>query len=235
VIPLKVDVRSQTVPLVTVTLIAVNLAVFCYQVSLQLGLDSNALRAADDFVREFGVMPCRLTGRCRLPEEAPPPVLTIFTSMFVHGGVMHLGGNMLYLWVFGHNVEDALGHGRFAIFYLLTGVAAVFGQTLVGPASAIPMVGASGAVSGVLGAYVLLFPRATILTLVTFGFFWRFVHLPAVVVLGLWIGLQVVSGYLTFGLGGGGEGGIAFFAHIGGFLAGMAALFVLRPRGTRRL
>jgi membrane associated rhomboid family serine protease len=235
VIPLRVDVRSQTVPLATMTLIAANLAVFCYQVSLQLGLEPNAVRAADDFIREFGVTPCRLTGHCPVPEDAPPPVLTVFTSMFLHGGVLHLGGNMLYLWVFGNNVEDALGHARFLVFYLATGVAAVFGQTLVGPTSAIPMVGASGAVSGVLGAYLLLFPRATILTLVTFGFFWRFVHLPALVVLGLWIGLQVLAGYLSLGAGGGTEGGIAFFAHISGFLVGMATLFVLRPRVTRRL
>ncbi|MGH7341215.1 MAG: rhomboid family intramembrane serine protease, partial [Candidatus Rokuibacteriota bacterium] len=139
--------------------------------------------------------------------------------------------NMLYLWIFGNNVEDTLGHARFTVLYLGSGVAAAVAQTLVNPSSRIPMVGASGAVSGVLGAYLLLFPYATILTLVTFGFFWRFIHLPAVIVLGLWIVLQFFSGYLSVGA----EGGVAFFAHIGGFFVGMALLFVLRPRAGRRL
>jgi membrane associated rhomboid family serine protease len=153
--------------------------------------------------------------------------------MFLHGGLLHLGGNMLYLWIFGNNVEDTLGHGRFVVLYAASGIAAALAQTLVNPASGIPMVGASGAVSGVLGAYLLLFPYATVLTLVTFGFFWRFIHLPAVIVLGLWIVFQFLSGYVS--LGGAAEGGVAFFAHIGGFFAGMALLFVLRPRASRRL
>ena len=179
--------------------------------------------------------PCRLTGRCRVPEDAPYPVLTIFTSMFLHGGLLHLGGNMLYLWIFGNNVEDTLGHARFVVLYLATGAAAALAQALVNPVTGIPMVGASGAVSGILGAYLLLFPYATVLTLVTVGFFWRFIHLPAVVVLGLWIVFQFLSGYLSLGVAGGAEGGVAFFAHIGGFFVGMALLFVLRPRASRRL
>ena len=234
-IPLKDDVPSQRVPLVTLAVIGLNVAVFVYQLTLQLGPDPDTQRAAEDFVLEFGVVPCRLTGQCRVPGDFPHPVLTVFTSMFLHGGLLHLGGNMLYLWIFGNNVEDTLGHGRFGVFYLTSGLAAALAQIMMSPASTIPMVGASGAVSGVLGAYFLLFPYSRVLTLVTFGFFWRFIHLPAVIVLGLWIALQFVSGYLSLGVAGGAEGGVAFFAHIGGFLAGMGLLFVLRPRRSRRL
>jgi membrane associated rhomboid family serine protease len=235
VIPLKDDVPSQTIPVVTLAAIGLNVAVFFYQLSLQMGMDPGAQRAARDFVIEFGVVPCRLTGRCHLLEDFPHPVLTIFTSMFLHGGLLHLGGNMLYLWIFGNNVEDILGHGRFVVFYLASGLAAAVAQTMINPGSAIPVVGASGAVSGVLGAYFLLFPYSTVLTLVTFGFFWRFIHLPAMIVLGLWIVLQFLSGYLSLSVASGAEGGVAFFAHIGGFLAGMGLLFVLRPRRSRRL
>ena len=234
-IPLKDDVPSQTVPVVTLAVIGLNVAVFFYQLSLQMGMEPGAQRAAQDFVIEFGVVPCRLTGQCRIPEDFPHPGLTVFTSMFLHGGLLHLGGNMLYLWIFGNNVEDMLGHGRFVVFYLASGLAAAVAQTMINPASAIPVVGASGAVSGVLGAYFLLFPYSTVLTLVTFGFFWRFIHLPAVIVLGLWIVLQFLSGYLSLGVASGAEGGVAFFAHIGGFIAGMGLLFVLRPRRSRRL
>lgn len=233
-IPLRDDVPSRTAPFVTLTLIGLNLVVFFYQLSLQMGVEPGAQRAAEEFIREFGVTPCRLAGYCRVPEQALQPVVTIFTSMFLHGGLLHLGGNMLYLWIFGNNVEDTLGHTRFTALYLASGAAAAAAQTLVSPSSGIPMVGASGAVSGVLGAYLLLFPYATILTLVTFGFFWRFIHLPAVVVLGLWIVLQFLSGSLSLAAAGA-EGGVAFFAHIGGFFVGMALLFVLRPRASRRL
>ena len=234
-IPLKDDVPSRSVPFVTLAFIGLNVAVFLYQLSLQMGLEPGAQRAAEEFVREFGVTPCRLTGGCRVPVDAPQPVLTVFTSMFLHGGLLHLGGNMLYLWIFGDNVEDTLGHVRFVVLYLGSGIGAALAQTLVNPTAGIPMVGASGAVSGVLGAYLLLFPYATILTLVTFGFFWRFVRLPALVVLGLWIVLQFFSGYLSLGVPGDAGGGVAFFAHIGGFFLGMALLFVLRPRAGRRL
>jgi membrane associated rhomboid family serine protease len=234
-IPLKDDVPSQSVPVVTLAVIGLNVAVLVYQLTLQMGPHPGAQRAALDFVLEFGVVPCRLTGECRVLEDFPHPVLTVFTSMFLHGGLLHLGGNMLYLWIFGNNVEDTLGHGRFVVFYVASGVAAAMAQIMINPASTTPMVGASGAVSGVLGAYFLLFPYSTVLTLVTFGFFWRFIHLPAVIVLGLWIVLQFLSGYLSLSVTGGAEGGVAFFAHIGGFIAGMGLLFVLRPRRSRRL
>jgi membrane associated rhomboid family serine protease len=242
-IPLKDDVPSRSLPFVTVTLIGLNVLVFLYQFSLGVDARGPGAGAAEAFVVEFGVIPCRLTQSCpvtlgRIADDFPHPWFTIFTSMFLHGGLLHVGGNMLYLWIFGDNVEDTLGHGRFLAFYLVSGVAAAVGQTLVSPTSTIPMIGASGAVSGVLGAYLLLFPHATILTLFTFGFFIRFVHVPALLVLGFWIVLQLLNGYLTVSaqaMGRGESGGVAWFAHIGGFLAGMLILFLFRPRQNRRL
>jgi membrane associated rhomboid family serine protease len=144
---------------------------------------------------------------------------------------------MLYLWIFGNNVEDVLGHGRFFSFYLLCGLAAAAAQTFVAPDSAVPMIGASGAVSGVLGAYLLAFPHARVLTLITFGFFIRFIYIPAVVVLGFWVVVQFLNGFLTWSAAAGrGSGGdVAWFAHLGGFGAGLVLLFVLRRRRRARL
>jgi membrane associated rhomboid family serine protease len=146
--------------------------------------------------------------------------------MFLHGGFFHIAGNMLYLWIFGNNVEDTLGHGRFLFFYLASGVAAAATQTAVDLGSRVPMIGASGAVSGVLGAYFILFPHASVLTLVIFGFFWRLVSIPALVVLGFWMVVQILNGIGAFGTG----GGVAWFAHIGGFVVGMVMLLALRRR-----
>jgi rhomboid family protein len=236
VIPLKDDVPSRSKPLVTWILIALNVAVYVYQLSLGLSADTGGRAAAEAFVFEFGATPCRLTGTCDRG-DFPSPYVTIFTSMFLHGSPLHVAGNMLYLWIFGDNIEDALGHGRFLAFYLLSGVGAAVAQTVTSPTSVIPMIGASGAVSGVLGAYLLLFPYATILTLVIFGFFVRTVHIPAVIVLGFWIVLQLINGWLTVSasaMGRGEIGGVAWFAHIGGFLAGMVLLLLFRPRTSRR-
>jgi membrane associated rhomboid family serine protease len=188
------------------------------------------VQAFEDFIKEFGLVPCHLTGACPVGPDLPLPVLTIFTSMFMHGGLVHLAGNMLYLWIFGNNVEDTLGHTRYLVFYLLSGIAAALAQTLVGPSSVVPMVGASGAISGVLGAYLVLFPGARVTTLIILGFFFRLVQIPAMVVLGFWIVLQVLNGLGSFGS----SGGVAFFAHIGGFVAGMGLLYVLRPRSRSR-
>ena len=235
-IPLKDDVVSRSTPIVTVLLIALNVAAYVYQVLLALSIDTGGRSAADAFMFEFGVTPCRLTGSCDRG-DFPSPYVTIFTSMFLHGNVLHIGGNMLYLWIFGDNVEDTLGHGRFLLFYLLAGAVAALAQTVVSPTSTIPMIGASGAVSGVLGAYLLLFPYATILTLMVFGFFARTVHIPAVIVLGFWIVLQLINGWITVSvsaMGRGESGGVAWFAHIGGFLAGMVLLLLFRPRARRR-
>jgi membrane associated rhomboid family serine protease len=230
-IPLKDDIPSRTVPFVTVTLIAANVLAFLYQASLELAGDPAALKAAREFIFEFGLIPCRLSGACAVPGGFPSPAVTIFTSMFLHGGLFHVAGNMLYLWIFGNNVEDTLGHGRFLGFYLLAGVVAALAQTAVGPASKIPMIGASGAVSGVLGAYLVLYPHANVLTLVAFGFFIRIVRIPAVIVLGFWIVVQLLNGLVTFGDAA--RGGVAWFAHVGGFLAGLALLWILRPRRPR--
>jgi membrane associated rhomboid family serine protease len=219
--PLKDDIPSHSFPLFTVVLIVANVAVFLYQLSLQMG---PAEATATAFVMEFGAVPCRLTGMCPT-EDFPAPMLTVFTSMFLHGGPFHVAGNMLYLWIFGDNVEDALGHFRFLLLYVMAGAGAAASQVIVGPDSRIPMVGASGAISGVLGAYLLMFP---------FGFLIRFVHVPAVIVLGFWIVVQVFNGLISVSVTGQ-TGGVAWFAHIGGFAAGIVLLFLLRARGARPL
>ena len=235
-IPLKDDIPSTSLPFVTIGIIIVNVLVSLYQLSLGASGEPGATQAAEQFVFEFGAIPCRLTGACGVPDTFPHPAVTVLTSMFVHGGLFHIAGNMLYLWIFGDNIEDTLGHGRFLLFYVLSGIAAALGQAVVSPTSGVPMVGASGAISGVLGAYLLLFPYARILTLIIVMFFIRFVYIPAVFVLGFWIIVQFVNGLLTFSLAAGREtGGVAWFAHIGGFLGGMALLFVLRPHRPSRL
>jgi membrane associated rhomboid family serine protease len=238
VIPLKDDVPSRSAPIVTVLLIGLNVLVFFYQASLGLDTRGPGAGAAEAFIMEFGLVPCRLAGSCVAPGEFPSPVLTIFTSMFMHGGLFHVGGNMLYLWIFGDNIEDTLGHGRFLAFYLAAGVGAALAQVVLNATSRVPMVGASGAVSGVLGAYLLLFPYARVLCLLIIGFFVRFVHVPALFVLGFWIVVQLLNGFITFSaqsMGRGESGGVAWFAHIGGFLAGMLLLLMLRPRRSSRL
>ncbi len=238
-LPLKDDVPTQSFPLLTVLIIGVNVVIYLYE--LVLGLPGEASRAAaaaaerayEAFIYEFGLIPCRIGDVCpgrlaTMLAGAPPPWLTVFTSMFVHGGLFHVGGNMLYLWIFGNNVEDVMGKLRFAVFYLVCGVAAAGAQYLSDPRSAVPMVGASGAVSGALGAYLLLFPSARVWTLVIFGFFWRLVPIPALVVLGFWIVVQVLNGVITFGSGE--PGGVAFLAHVGGFVAGLALGGIFRQR-----
>jgi membrane associated rhomboid family serine protease len=147
--------------------------------------------------------------------------------MFLHGGWMHIIGNMLYLWIFGDNVEDAMGHARYLVFYLTCGVAAALTQAFLDPQSTLPMIGASGAISGVLGAYLLLYPRARVLTLIPLGFFSQVVWLPAAFILLLWFGLQLLSNLFTRS----GSGGVAFGAHIGGFLAGMLLVGLFKRRG----
>ncbi len=237
-LPLKDDIPSLHTPVITILLIVLNAIVFLYQASLTLSGEPQALASSQAFASEFGVTPCRLTGRCPAPFDFPMPALTVFTSMFVHGGLFHVASNMLYLWIFGDNVEDTLGRGRFLLLYFGSGVVAVFAQTMVNPASAVPMIGASGAVSGVLGAYLVLFPHAGVLTLIIFGFFIRIVRIPAVIVLGFWIVVQVVNGLVTYSAsshGHGAQGGVAFFAHVGGFVAGLVLLFLLRRRRGSRL
>ncbi len=217
--------------MVTRLLLFANIALWIY--ALYLSRQPGAMEAFyDRYSFDWTTFTAALSGG----NASVSTFVPLITHQFLHGGWLHVLGNMLYLWIFGDNVEDVLGHARFLLLYLLSGVAAAVAQSVVNPASGIPMVGASGAISGVLGAYLLQFPYARILTLITFGFFFRFVYIPAVFVLGFWIVVQFLNGLLTFSLAAGREtGGVAWFAHIGGFLGGMALLFVLRPRRPSRL
>jgi membrane associated rhomboid family serine protease len=159
------------------------------------------------------------------------PVTSIFSSMFMHGSLLHLGTNMLFLWIFGNNIEDQLGHVRFIIFYLLCGIIAAYSHALSGPSSLIPMIGASGAVSGVLGAYLLLFPKARVHTLIFLGFFIQVLRLPAVFVIGFWIVIQFINGLVSKGMAS--NGGVAWFAHIGGFIAGIILIRLFISKSQR--
>jgi membrane associated rhomboid family serine protease len=222
-IPLHDDNPTDLPPVFTILLIAACVLVFLWQISLG--------KAQERAILALGAIPSVLLGERRLSPELAlvPPELTILTSMFLHGGWMHLVGNMLYLWVFGNNVEDAMGHLRFLVFYGLCGAAAVFAQALPNPASTIPMIGASGAISGVLGAYLLLYPRARVLVGIPLGFIIHTARLPALWVLGFWFVLQIINTLLA----GKGQGGVAWGAHIGGFIAGMLLLPLFRRRGVR--
>jgi membrane associated rhomboid family serine protease len=220
--PLSDDNPRQGPATVTWSLIAVCVAVFLWQFSLG--------EAGEVAIYGFGMIPARLFGGAELSAAIPTvsPPLTIVTSMFMHGGFLHLGGNMLYLWIFGDNVEDSMGHLRFLVFYVACGAAAALAQAWVDPASTIPMVGASGAISGVLGAYILLHPRATVRTLIVLGFFVTIVHVPAAIVLGIWFVMQFLSAAAMPT----GEGGVAFWAHVGGFVAGVVLVFPFKRRAV---
>jgi rhomboid family protein len=209
-IPLRDDNPSATVPVVTRAIVGACVVVFLWQVALGAG--------GERVTYALGVIPSVLFGINTLPPGIAlvPPGVTTVTSMFVHGGFMHLAGNMLYLWIFGDNVEDSMGHAWFAAFYLLCGLVAVFAQALPDPDSTVPMIGASGAISGVLGAYLLLHPHARVLVVVPIGLLLQPLRLPAGLVLALWFALQLLSSVVAAG-----EGGVAFRAHIGGFIAGM--------------
>ena len=225
-IPLRDDITSSRPPIITIGLIVANIGIYALQILTGTGLETWAWK--------FGLVPYELTHRAELTPHLGAPVgLTLFTSMFLHGGFFHLAGNMLYLWIFGDNVEDRLGHVRFLIFYLLCGVGAALSFALTSPDLQVPLVGASGAIAGVLGAYLLSYPGARIGTLIFFGFFVRIIYVPALVVLGLWFVIQVMSGLPTVGSSAQ-TGGVAFLAHVGGFLIGMALIVPLSPRHWRR-
>jgi membrane associated rhomboid family serine protease len=208
-IPLRSTDRVYSRTTVTISLIAVNLVIFLYQAAL----DPYAL---DAFVTRWGIVPDQLR------------LVTLFTSMFLHGGWMHVLGNMLFLWVFGDNVEDILGHGKYLLFYLVCGVTAGLAQVVIDPYSRVPMVGASGAIAGVMGAYLVKFPRSEVKMLAWFILIFTF-DVPAWVMLIYWFGLQLLGGVDTVGEAS--QGGTAFFAHIGGFLAGIVLIQVM---GTRQ-
>ena len=206
--------RVHRFPIVTISIIALNAFVFLYEMSL-------GDRSLQLFVLSYGVIPLEITSGRDLAPTIPWPIwATLFTSMFMHGGWMHIIGNMLYLWVFGDNIEDALGHGRYLAFYLVCGLAAAGTQILVDASSQVPSIGASGAVAGVLGAYLILYPKHRINSLIFLGYFVRMVQLPAMLVLGFWIVLQLFTGLASFGV----ETGVAYWAHVGGFAAGMALI-----------
>lgn len=217
--PISDDNPRVRTPIVTWCIIGTCVLVFLWQVSLG---DERGQIA----VFEFGMIPARLfgTGELRADIAAVPAWSTLLTSMFMHGSWLHLGLNMLFLWIFGDNVEDSMGHLRYAVFYLVCGIAAAMTQALIHPDSTIPMVGASGAISGILGAYLLLHPYATVRVLIVIVVFVTIVHVPALFVLGLWFFTQLMSA--AFSPTGG--PGIAFWAHVGGFVAGMALVPVFK-------
>ncbi len=226
-IPLRDANPTRRLPLVTLALIGASFVVFAYELGLQADGGERALLR---FYLEYGVVPARLSAALAAGDLLSPAVLSILTSMFVHGGWLHLLGNMLYLWIFGDNVEDRLGRGVYLVFYVAGGIAAALAQWAMDPTSKVPLVGASGAIAAVLGAYLVLFPHARVLSLVLVGFFYQLVAVPAVLVLGFWFVLQLVNGALSLGMPAAG-GGVAFFAHIGGFIVG--ALLALPYRRRR--
>ena len=217
-IPLRDVIPSRTTPYVTIGLIVVNALVFLYEMTL-------GDHSLEEFILYFGLVPAAFSW------------VTVLTSMFLHGGFLHFGGNMLFLWIFGDNVEDRMGHGRFVAFYLLCGAAAALAQTAMSPDSVVPMVGASGAVAGVMGAYFVLYPHSRIVTLVPLFVFFHVMEVPALVFLGLWFVLQFVSGVGSIAAATGGEpaGGIAFWAHVAGFVAGVSGVLVFRRPERQRV
>jgi membrane associated rhomboid family serine protease len=253
VIPLRDDVRGQTRAYVTIAIIVVNVAVFLYSIVQEPrsmrrwdGPGTVQISGFDAITLGYGFVPCELASSCTRPGygeavefdtadtvpvrvSRPSVWLTLVTAMFMHGGWLHIIGNMLFLWVFGNNVEDALGHVVFLLFYLMCGLAATLAQFATDTSAEVVNIGASGAIAGVLGGYLLLHPRARVLTAVPLilGVYLR--EIPAVIVLLSWFGLQIVSGSVA--LAGPDQGGIAYFAHIGGFAAGM---LLVRPLSRRR-
>jgi membrane associated rhomboid family serine protease len=237
-LPLRDNIPTSRMPYVTYALIAANiLAYFFWQKGgLTLGDPSS-----DHYIcqlQDWAAIPYEVTHPgdqvliargCPADPEAPT-YLTVFSAMFMHGGLLHLGGNMLFLWIFGNNVEDAMGPVKFVVFYLLAGVAALALQIVIDPSSQVPTLGASGAIAGVLGGYILLFPRARVVTVIFIVFFFTILELPALLVLGFWFLQQALFGYFDLAQPSGGGGGVAYFAHIGGFVFGLAAVRLFSSR-----
>ena len=215
-IPLRDVIPSRTFPFFTVSFIVLNSIAFLFELSLPE-------RALEQFIFIYGVVPARFD------------VVSVFTSMFLHGGWAHFIGNMLFLWIFGDNVEDRLGHARFVVFYLLCGAAAVVAHVFMNPASMIPTIGASGAIAGVMGAYFVLYPHSRVLALVPLFIVFEVIEVPAILFLGLWFLMQFFYGVGSIGAQSGVEaGGVAFWAHIAGFVVGMAGVLVLRKPSRSR-
>ncbi|MCK5307634.1 MAG: rhomboid family intramembrane serine protease [Zetaproteobacteria bacterium] len=215
-IPLKDDIPRSTFPFITIAIILINIIVFVYQLSI--GDWGERL-----FIVRAGAIPYEISHLRDLhPPNLVPIPFTIFTALFIHGGIAHLAGNMIYLWIFGDNIEDKLGHLRFLLFYLIAGMIATLAHVLLAPASHTPMIGASGAIAGILGAYLILFPRATVSTLIFLFIFIDIVKIPALVFLVLWFAFQLMSS--------GHGGNIAWYAHIGGFIAGVILIKLFMRR-----
>jgi membrane associated rhomboid family serine protease len=208
-IPLRDVIPSRTTPYITITIIVLNALAWL----LELSMSRDVLAV---FLQVYGVVPASLH------------LLTLLTSMFLHGSWMHVIGNMWYLWIFGDNVEDRVGHGRFIVFYLLCGIAAALGQIVIDPESTLPTIGASGAIAGIMGAYFVLYPRSRVLTLIPLVIFWEVIEVPATLLLGFWFLMQLFSAGAIAVTSSTGGGGVAFMAHIVGFLCGVGAIFVFR-------
>lgn len=219
-IPIKDTIRSRTFPIVNTSIIVINLLIYLYEFALA--------RQAEAFIFDYGLTPIRFFWALR--HDLGDAVIPIFTSMFLHGSWIHVIGNVWFLYIFGDNVEDRVGHLGYIIFYLLCGIGAALSQTFLFPYSKIPMVGASGAIAGVLGAYFLLFPHARVLTLVPIFFFLQLIEVPAVLFLFLWFILQFFQGTFASAI----EGGVAWWAHIGGFIVGMVLIFFFKKREPRK-
>jgi rhomboid family protein len=254
VFPLRDNIPTERFPVVTVAIIVLNvIAYFFWQKGgITLGDPSSPHYLQN--LSDYGAIPYELTHpgkHCELvssgqllcegasgvtgeAESQPPTWITPFTAMFMHGGLLHLGGNMLFLWIFGNNVEDAMGPVKFVLFYLLSGLAALAGQVIVGPDAMVPTLGASGAIAGVLGGYLILFPGARVVTVVFIIFFFTILELPAIFFLVIWFAQQALFGYFDLLQPTGGGGGVAYFAHIGGFVFGLALVKVFADEARRR-
>jgi membrane associated rhomboid family serine protease len=256
-IPLKDNIPTLRFPIVTVLLIALNVAVFGWQITQPSDPGSSShpriagLSKQDETILEYGAVPYRLThpgtscgvtndrvvceGSPAYPSstklDSPPWWVTIFTSMFMHGGILHIAFNMLFLWIFGNNIEDSMGRPRFLLFYLLAGIVAAYAQALPDVNSTQPAIGASGAIAGVLGGYLLLYPRARVLTIVIIILFVTLIEIPAAIVLGVWFVLQFLPALGQVGTDAvSGGGGVAYWAHVGGFVFGLAAIKLFANR-----
>jgi membrane associated rhomboid family serine protease len=233
-IPLRDANPTRRTPWVTLGIIALNVVVFAFWQGFPVVGPESQSQVETVFC--YGVIPAEVSDFSPLREVAracggKSVLFSIFSSMFLHGSLLHIAGNMLFLWVFGNNIEDRMGRVAFTIFYLAAGVVAVFAQVLPSPGSQVPLIGASGAIAGTLGAYLVLYPNARVLTLVPIFFFLQVMQLPAIVVLGFWFVLQAISSFTSFG-GAAAEGGVAYLAHVGGFAFGaLVALIFYRGRG----
>ncbi len=229
-IPLRDANPTHRTPVVTLAIIAACLAVFVVELTVQA---DGGDRALERFFSDWGAVPAAVTSAVEAGDLLSDGPRGIVTSLFLHAGWLHLVGNMLFLWIFGNNIEDRLGRAGFVLFYLAGGVVAALTQVVIEPGSTIPLVGASGAIAACLGAYFVLYPRARITSIVFLGIVFQLLDVPAIVVLGYWILLQLIDGFASLGLTSS-DGGVAFFAHIGGFVGGLAVGAVIRATGFDR-